>query len=74
MAGMRLPIESHVLQAFVTEGLKPVIDTVITYGMGISTSASPTRAASSSAAIWISTPPMPRGGTCRWPSMWWRRG
>ena len=34
MAGMRLPIESHVLQAFVTEGLKPVIDTVITYGMG----------------------------------------
>ena len=34
MAGMRLPIESHVLQAFVTEGLKPCIDTVITYGMG----------------------------------------
>ena len=25
-AGMRLPIESHVLQAFVSEGLKPVID------------------------------------------------
>ena len=23
MAGMRLPIESHILQAFVTEGLKP---------------------------------------------------
>src|SRR5210317_1647561 len=34
MAGLRLPIESHVLQAFVTEGLKPVIDHVITYGMG----------------------------------------
>jgi sarcosine oxidase subunit beta len=34
MAGLRLPIESHVLQAFVTEGLKPVIDNVITYGMG----------------------------------------
>lgn len=34
MAGMRLPVESHVLQAFVTEGLKPVIDTVISYGMG----------------------------------------
>ena len=34
MAGLRLPIESHVLQAFVTEGLKPVIDRVITYGMG----------------------------------------
>ena len=34
MAGMRLPIESHVLQAFVTEGLKPAIDNVITFGMG----------------------------------------
>ncbi|MEM8630846.1 MAG: sarcosine oxidase subunit beta family protein [Pseudomonadota bacterium] len=34
MAGLRLPIESHVLQAFVTEGLKPCIDHVITYGMG----------------------------------------
>jgi sarcosine oxidase subunit beta len=34
MAGMRLPIESHVLQAFVTEGLKPLIDKVITFGMG----------------------------------------
>ncbi len=34
MAGFRLPIESHVLQAFVTEGLKPVVDHVISYGMG----------------------------------------
>ncbi len=34
MAGLDLPIESHVLQAFVTEGLKPVIDNVITYGAG----------------------------------------
>ena len=34
MAGMKLPIESHILQAFVTEGLKPCIDHVITYGMG----------------------------------------
>ncbi len=34
MAGMRLPIESHVLQAFVTEGLKPVLDGVITFGAG----------------------------------------
>ena len=34
MAGMRLPIESHVLQAFVTEGLKPIIDSVISFGMG----------------------------------------
>ncbi|TIO22856.1 sarcosine oxidase subunit beta family protein [Mesorhizobium sp.] len=34
MAGMRLPIESHVLQAFVTEGLKPTIPGVITFGAG----------------------------------------
>jgi methylglutamate dehydrogenase subunit A len=34
MAGMRLPIESHVLQAFVSEGLKPLIDTVVTFGAG----------------------------------------
>jgi len=34
MAGMRLPIESHVLQAFVTEGLKPLIDHVVSFGMG----------------------------------------
>ena len=34
MAGLRLPIESHILQAFVTEGLKPVINHVISFGMG----------------------------------------
>ncbi|MBR2658159.1 MAG: sarcosine oxidase subunit beta family protein [Loktanella sp.] len=34
LAGMRLPVESHVLQAFVTEGLKPVIDHVVSFGMG----------------------------------------
>jgi heterotetrameric sarcosine oxidase beta subunit len=34
LAGLRLPIESHVLQAFVTEGVKPLIDTVITFGAG----------------------------------------
>lgn len=34
MAGMRLPIESHALQAFVTEGLKPIIPGVITFGVG----------------------------------------
>lgn len=34
LAGLRLPIESHVLQAFVTEGLKPVIDHVVSFGMG----------------------------------------
>jgi sarcosine oxidase subunit beta len=32
MAGIRLPIESHVLQAMVTEPLKPCIDTVVTSG------------------------------------------
>jgi sarcosine oxidase subunit beta len=34
MAGMRLPVESHVLQAFVSEGLKPLIPGVITFGAG----------------------------------------
>jgi sarcosine oxidase subunit beta len=35
LAGIdRLPIESHVLQAFVSEGLKPVLPGVITYGAG----------------------------------------
>ena len=34
MAGLRLPIESHVLQAFVTEGLKPLLDVVVTFGAG----------------------------------------
>jgi methylglutamate dehydrogenase subunit A len=34
LAGMRLPIESHVLQAFVSEGIKPVLDTVVTFGAG----------------------------------------
>ena len=29
-----LPIESHVLQAFVTESLKPFVDTVVTFGGG----------------------------------------
>jgi len=34
MAGLQLPIESHVLQAFVSEGLKPLIPGVITFGAG----------------------------------------
>ena len=34
MAGLDVPIESHVLQAFVSEGLKPLIDSVITFGAG----------------------------------------
>src|SRR3546814_5118409 len=34
MAGLELPIESHVLQAFVSEPLKPLIDGVVTFGAG----------------------------------------
>ena len=34
MAGLRLPIETHVLQAWVSEALKPVLDVVLTYGAG----------------------------------------
>jgi len=33
-AEMRLPMESHVLQAFVSEGLKPTLPGVITFGAG----------------------------------------
>ena len=34
LAGLRLPIESHVLQAFVSEPVKPILDTVVTFGAG----------------------------------------
>ncbi len=35
MAGIdTMPIESHVLQAFVSESLKPFLNTVLTFGMG----------------------------------------
>ncbi len=34
LAGLRLPIESYALQAFVSESLKPLIDCVITFGAG----------------------------------------
>jgi sarcosine oxidase subunit beta len=35
LAGIdRLPIESQVLQAFVSESLKPFLNTVVTFGMG----------------------------------------
>ena len=33
-ANMNLPLESHVLQAFVSESLKPFIPGVITFGAG----------------------------------------
>ncbi|MBV9912265.1 MAG: sarcosine oxidase subunit beta family protein [Sinobacteraceae bacterium] len=32
MADLRLPVESHILQAFVTESLKPLVDHVISFG------------------------------------------
>ena len=32
MAGLRLPIESHVLQSFVTEPVKPILNTVVSFG------------------------------------------
>jgi sarcosine oxidase subunit beta len=32
MLGMRLPIESHILQAFVTEPIKPFLDCVVSFG------------------------------------------
>jgi sarcosine oxidase subunit beta len=34
MAGLRMPIESHVLQAFVSEAVKPLIPGVVTFGAG----------------------------------------
>jgi methylglutamate dehydrogenase subunit A len=34
MAGLQLPLESHVLQAFVSEALKPFIPGVVTFGAG----------------------------------------
>jgi methylglutamate dehydrogenase subunit A len=34
LAGLTLPIETHVLQAFVSESIKPLIDHVITFGAG----------------------------------------
>ena len=34
MAGLKLPIESHVLQAFVSEAIKPFIPGVVTFGAG----------------------------------------
>jgi methylglutamate dehydrogenase subunit A len=34
MAGLKLPIESHVLQAFVSEAIKPLLPGVMTFGAG----------------------------------------
>ena len=32
MAGLRLPVESHLLQAFVSEPIKPMVDHVVSFG------------------------------------------
>ena len=34
MAGLRLPIETHALQAFISESVKPLVDNVVTFGAG----------------------------------------
>ena len=34
LAGLKLPIETHLLQAFVSEPVKPILDTVVTFGAG----------------------------------------
>jgi methylglutamate dehydrogenase subunit A len=34
LAGLRLPLESHVLQAFVSEAIKPLVPGVVTFGAG----------------------------------------
>lgn len=34
MAGIELPVESHILQGFVTESIKPFLNTVVTFGSG----------------------------------------
>lgn len=34
MAGLRLPVESHVIQAFASEGIKPALPNVVTFGAG----------------------------------------
>lgn len=34
LAGLTLPIETHLLQAMVTEPIKPILDTVVSFGAG----------------------------------------
>ncbi len=61
LAGLRLPIESHVLQAFVTEAIKPFIDGVVTFGAGHFISASRTKVGWSLAATSTATILMRKG-------------
>jgi heterotetrameric sarcosine oxidase beta subunit len=69
IAGFRLPIESHVLQAFVSEALKPVIQVSSPLARAISTSANRTKGGWSLAAISTDTTAMPAAAICRWSRM-----
>ncbi len=66
MAGFRLPIETHVLQAFVTESVKPCSTWWSPMARAISMSVSPTRAAWCLAGRPTATTPMPNAAICRW--------
>ncbi len=70
MAGLKLPIESHVLQAFVSEGLKPFIDGVVTFGAGHFYVSQSDKAGSSSAATSTATIPTPSAAISRPWSTW----
>ena len=63
-AGMRLPIESHVLQAFVSEGLKPTLRALLPLGQAIFMSVNPIRVGLCSAATLMAIIAMPKGETC----------
>ena len=65
MAGMRLPIESHVLQAFVSEGLKPMIPGVITFGAGHFYCSQSDKGGLVLAVILMVIIPMHNGAICR---------
>ncbi len=64
MAGLRLPIESHVLQAFVSEALKPVIPGVITFGAGHFYISQSDKGGLVFAGISTATTATPAGETC----------
>ena len=61
LAGMRLPIESHVLQAFVSEGLKPLLPGVLPLGQVTSIAVSQTKEGLYLVGILMDTIPMRRG-------------
>ena len=65
MAGLRLPIESHILQAFVSEPIKPIVHHVVSWGASCSTCPSPTRAGWSSVATLMASTPIPSAASSR---------